>query len=271
MKKGMIILLSISFVVVAIVVLCFTLFGLNVATVNFKNQTEIYLTESSKQEIINSANFVESSCVLFMDKQAHINNIEKAHPYIKVINIETVFPNNIVVHCVEREELFAVKFNDYAYYICDEDLKVLKILELETEYVNTQLNAILINGYQNLRDDFAVGEFISANEEMDKVLKNFSTAFKLNNRTAAEQKGLIKELSLMREASVIYYDYTVSLVLTDFTDFQAKIVDAKDYLELKINSYLAVLSEISDIDKLEYSLYIYQTLKGEIVAHAIKK
>lgn len=271
MKKGMIIFLIISFVVIAFVVLCFTIFGFNVATVNFKNQTTLYATESSRQEIINSAKFVKNSSVLFMDKQTYINNIEREHPYIKVINIEIVFPNNITVHCVEREELFAIEFNDYEYYICDEDLKVLRILKLEDDYVNTQSNAIIINGYRNLSDGFAVGEFLKANEEMDKVLKSFSTAFKLNNRTAAEQKGLIKEISLLREPSVIYYDYTVSLIITDFTDFEAKIVDAKDYLELKVNLYLAVHSEISDSDKQEYSLYIYQTLDGKVIAHAINK
>jgi hypothetical protein len=39
-------------------------------------------------------------------------NLEKENSYLKVINIETIFPNKLIVHCAEREEFFSIKKNN---------------------------------------------------------------------------------------------------------------------------------------------------------------
>lgn len=54
-----------------------------------------------------------------------------------------------------------------------------------------------------------------------------------------------------------------------FTDFFSKVVDAEDLLEYKINLYLETLSIISDNEKQDSGLLIFQALDGKIVAHQI--
>lgn len=268
MKKSIIWIGSIVGFIGIIFILCFTLFALDKISVDFKNETTLFNSELKQQEIMESGEFT-GGCVFFMDKEVSIEKIEKAHPYIKVVNIEIIFPNDIVIHCYEREELFAVQFSEHEYYICDEELKILRLTLKTDDYLSTQTNAILVKGYENVPENLSEGDFLSVNKDKDNAIKKFSPAFKLNNRTTAEQKGLIKEIELEMYASVIHKKYMVALNLTDFTRFSAKIVDAEDYLEYKINSYLETLSIIPDDEKKDSELLVYQTLEGNIVAHQI--
>ena len=270
MKKSIIWISSILGFIGLIIILCFTLFGLNNIAVDFRNDTTLFNSELKKQEIIDSGEFASGSCVFFMDKNFISEKIEKANPYIKIVNIEIIFPNDIIIHCYEREEIFAIQFDDLSYYICDEELKILRILTLETDgYINTQTNAMLITGYEEINTDLSEGDFLSFGIDEDNAIKKFSPSFKLNNRTTVEQKGLIKEVEFELQASVIHMKYMIALVITDFTGFSAIIVDAEDYLEYKINLYLEAVSLIADNEKSNSELYIYETLEGKFFAHKV--
>lgn len=217
MKKVIIWISSILGFFGIILILCFTLFALNNVSVDFKNETTVFQDELTQKTIIEAGDFSNGSCVFFMDKQLNTDKIEKMHPYLKVINIETVFPNNFVIHCYEREELFAVQFDEKKYYICDEELKILRVLTLETDnYLSTQTNAINVKGYENVPKNLTAGDFLNIDKEKDIAIKKLSPAFKLNNRTTAEQKALIKEIEFEMYASVIHKKYMVALNIIDF-------------------------------------------------------
>lgn len=270
MKKSIIWISSILGFIVLIIILCFTLFGLNHISIDFRNQTSLFNSETKQQEIIESGEFVQGSCVLFMNEEKISEKIEKANPYIKVVNIEIIFPNNIIIHCFEREEIFAIQFDGLSYYICDEEQKILRILTLEMgNYVSTQTNAMIVSGYDEIDKNLSAGDFLSFDTDKDNALKKLSPAFKLNNRTTVEQKALIKEVKFELQASVIHKKYMIALRITDFTGFSAKIVDAEDFLEYKINIFLETVSLIEDADKETSELYIFQTLEGQFVAHQI--
>ena len=133
MSKKLIVSLVIVGVVVAIVLILFwTLFGLSSVSVEFASSLE-NLTVSA-EEIVEAGQFRMGSCVLFEGKRKSVEKIyakAKENPnfaYIRVLNIETVFPNKFVIHVAEREELFAVNYNGQTL-ICDRDLRVLNTRE----------------------------------------------------------------------------------------------------------------------------------------------
>ena len=86
----------------------------------------MYATEEDKQAIINSGGFSYGIPVFAVNKTEIINKLEKENYYLKVVNIETVFPNKLIVHCAEREELFSIKLSENLYYICDLRTKTFK-------------------------------------------------------------------------------------------------------------------------------------------------
>ena len=78
----------------------FTVFNIKSVSFNALNQNDYDTSTISVKK---------SGVVFFVNKQEMISDIEKQHPYINVINIETVFPNKLVVHYATREETFAFK------------------------------------------------------------------------------------------------------------------------------------------------------------------
>ena len=163
-NKKLAICLIIFACLATIVVLSRAIFALNSASVNFLETPQIM--QGKEQQIIESANFAYGSNVLFLGKKGYTQAIEKANPYIKVVNIETVFPNKFVIHCVERQEVFAFQQKNGTYAIIDEEFKVLKT---QNEFLNTTTNAILLTNLDEV-DNYEEGDFISLNDRQKSLV-----------------------------------------------------------------------------------------------------
>ena len=236
-KKLVIILSSILGVIALFVILSFTLFRVSVVEINFKNGTTIYAEEEDKQAIINSGGFSYSTPVFSVNKAEIINKLEKENYYLKVINIETVFPNKLVVHCAEREELFAIKLSDNLYYICDQHLKVLR---LDTSHNHEQGNAILLDGIDIFDKTVKVGEILSLTND-ENLIKEISNAFAFNNKTIADIRGMFKTISITYERNFYTKNTEPVITFTTFDDFKTKITLPDSYFIEKVNLMLALV------------------------------
>ena len=223
MKKKWIITIS-SLIALAglIVLLAFTVFSLKKVTLDFRTSTS-YIT-ATHEEIIESAEFKMGKSVLIHSKREYKNKIESFDPYLKVINIETVFPSSFVVHLAERQEVYAIPF-EYGHYICDEDLRVLRI---SYTYQNTDKNAILLN-YEGveIKNDYVESEYINLRKP-----SIYSAMYGLN-RPLGEQKSLIENVTLSTEYdSVIKRNQTVT-TLKYYSGQTFKIINDSFGLEYK--------------------------------------
>ncbi len=195
MSKKAIISLSIVLGIVAVILILFwTLFALSTVTVNYKTTTINLNVED--EEIVKAGEFQFGACVLFDGKNKYIENINnyvsqnENFAYLEIVNIETVFPNKYVIHIAEREEVFAVSF-DGQTLICDDDLRVLKILN--EEYESTKENPILLENLEIENQEIKVGTFLEVKEK--GVLNLFDAQF-VNNRDLKEQKAYFKSITL---------------------------------------------------------------------------
>ena len=94
-NKRLAVCLVIFAFLVVIVVLTSTVFALKEVSVEFLSTTDKL---SGQQDIvIESANFSYGESTLFLNRQKYIDRIEKNNPYIKIVNIQSVFPNKLVV------------------------------------------------------------------------------------------------------------------------------------------------------------------------------
>jgi len=171
-----------------IVLLAFTVFSLKKVTLDFRTSTS-YIT-ATDQEIIESANFNMGKSVLIHNKKEYKKEIENFNPYIKVVNIETVFPSSFVVHIAERQEVYAIPF-EYGHYICDEELRVLRISYF---YENLKNNAIILK-YEGveIKNDYIEGEYIKLRHPIV-----YSSMYELN-RPLGDQQALIESITLSTE------------------------------------------------------------------------
>lgn len=171
-NKSLIIILSVLAFIVLLVVLTSAIFCLKNAELNFLSNT-IKLT-GQDDAILQSAEIKYNKSIFFTNKNEYIKNLEEKNPYIKIINIETLFPNTIRINAVERNELLCIKgFEESAfkaYMIMDDELKVL---ENSSSFVNTKNNAILV-GFENENADiFESGQVF--NGDFSNLLKKLTT------------------------------------------------------------------------------------------------
>lgn len=147
-KKIIIALSGVLSILTLLIILCFTAFSLKTVKIDFRTSLE-NITVSEK-EILESGKFKKGGSVFFHGKNGYKKNLENFNPYIKVVNIETVFPSTFVVHLVERQEVFAIAFEG-GHYICDEELRVLRICLNENN--DNETNDNNSNGNENTTDN----------------------------------------------------------------------------------------------------------------------
>ena len=224
------------------VILCFTLFRTHNIELSFHNQTTIFASDDKQIELINSAKINTAQPIFSLNKKEITNNLELNNPYLKVINIETVFPNKLVIHCAEREEMFCIKSNNDLYYICDDDLKILSI----TRTVDFQQgNAVLLEGVTVLNTGAQTGETLDL-ATGDELIKTISNAFAHSNKTITDIKGMFKNLMLKFEYNVYTSKMEPTLEFTTYDNFVINVRNAKSFLATKLNLLLSVVPQKPD-------------------------
>lgn len=228
--------------ILVIVILIFTLFAVRKVEIDFKNQSTIFSGEAQENIANNSAIPIGAS-IFTLNKTYIKDQLEKDNPYLKVVNIESVFPNKIIIHCAEREETYAVKAGESKYFICDADFKVLNI---QAHYRDDQYNAILFEGLEsNITNANRVnaGGFLEFNYDAE-LLKSLGQALLKNNKTVAQQRGLISSITL---SSKIYPFTATNLPyfeIKDFNGFVTNIYKPDTLLAEKLQYMFATLSQV---------------------------
>ena len=277
MRKKLLITLSITFGIVAVLLILFwTLFGLSSITVQYHSTKDnLTITDS---EIIAAGQFRKHSSVLFEGKKKSIKKIEKFafenenFAYLRVLNIETVFPNKFVIHVAEREELFAVAHGE-KFLICDRDLRVLRIMD---GYTSTGTNPILLENLTIQNTDVKVGSFLRVQE---KNIQNLYGAFLKNNQTLAMQRGHYKQMGLSTYQDEITLKNYFALSLQTFSGRRFVINNIDFALNEKVQKMLAVESELfalevdgdGDIINDGEKIYVVQLESGEYVSFDSEK
>lgn len=277
-NKKLILTLGIVFsVLIVCIILNFAVLSLRTVEIDFKNQETVFASEESKSLIREDKSIKLGTSIFGVNKKEITASLEANNEYLKVVNIETVFPNKIIIHCAEREETYAVKANDTKYFICDAEFKVLYIYYSQPLFPSDQSNVILVTGLE-IKNEYRVnpGDFLEFNSEIE-ILKSIGTSLLLNNKTVAMQKSLIKSIEF---TSDIYY-YTAKkqpyIIVTDFNGFKTNIYALNTLLAEKFQTMFMCLSQIvynpavmfkSDIESGEVTLdtlsadyYLNYTLK----------
>lgn len=273
MSKKLVISLSILFgLIVVVLILFWTLFGLSSVSVSF--DSTIKNLSISENEIIEVGGFRKGACVLFEGKKSSIKKIENYasknsnFAYLKVVNIETVFPNKFVVHVEEREELFSVK-TDENFLVCDREFRVLKIVE---DFQSTPENAILLEGLDFENQDIKTGDFLQLNQTS---MKNFCSVMIENNRTIGQQTGKFKSLVLENYIDSNNNNKYIKLILKTFQNKKYEINNIDFAFSAKVRKLFNVESSLYShkvdsygnfIDDKNEIIYVKKLATGEYVS-----
>lgn len=168
--------------IVALIVLSSAVFSLSSVEVNF--MYEVSNLEGKQQEIVQAGDFAYGTNVLFLKKNPYISKLEKQFPYLKILNIETCFPNKLVINCEERQPTFTVQLEDKSYAIIDEDYKILEKINVTGSYVSSVSNPILLEGVK-FTGGKNEGDFLSIDKSQENLMLNLMLGFKQWNLDTA--------------------------------------------------------------------------------------
>lgn len=122
-NKRLIILLSVFAFLALVAVLCSTVF--TVRTVQVEWATTKVNFVNSDDDVVSQVK--RGGSVFLLDKTAIADTLEGMFPYLKVEGLEIKFPNKLVVHASERQEVFEIKTRDNVHYVLDGECKVLRV------------------------------------------------------------------------------------------------------------------------------------------------
>lgn len=264
-KKKLIIISSVCVSAIAILLtLMFTLFGLklNNVTLQVHQIYQPFMTEEFTQEVVSNTSLKQNNSVFFINKKSITSEIESQFPQVRVINIETVFPNGLVIHIAKREGLFAlINQANSKFLILDRDFKVLDIVDT---FVSTQENEILLNSvdYSNLT--VQKGDFINLGEN-GTILSNLAKSFLTANRDSTEQKYLIKTVDILVDEVREYISNDEKVVkITLIDNFEILIYSARTKLNEKIALMFSALPEAYPLYNNTHILEVFEKNDGSL-------
>jgi len=224
MKAKRIVLLSaLLCVIVVFVVLSSTVFSLKQVEFCFL-KTPLHYSTSHSEQIIESGKFNYGQSIFLVNKQDHINKIEKEFPYIKVVGIESIFPNILLIQSVEREQLYGfLNKTQTQLAICDGDCKVLRVVEVKDGVVSEEIP--IVNCGQSF-EKFEVGDFLQF-AHLD-IFKSLATAFQESNYSNAEIARMFKTISIVEKEN-----YETILRINSYNKYRILIYEPTKYLSEK--------------------------------------
>lgn len=182
-------------------------------------------------EIITTAGFKTGKSIFMLDKEKAIKNIESKYSHIKVVQIKTTSLTSIEFKIRSRHEMFYIEANEQ-YYLLDEDLKVLQILDF-SQPEPSHLTKI-INKDLEISDNTQVCDFVG-DDEQQSIIYNLHEAMNI----------YVTKLDKETEVNLSREDIREILRIVEFEDLES-------YNKLKIiTSYGVKL----DIEKPQSNLH----------------
>ena len=255
-NKRLVIILSVFSFLVLVAVLCSTVFTVKKVSLNWLTTKSYFL--DMDDTIIADVKTGES--VFLVDKQSIIDTLEGKYPYLKVVSAEVKFPNKLVLHTAERQELYSLKLQDGKYAIMDSDCKVLRFAT-ETDLSGMSLKPIplILKGYVYNDNNFLVSQVANMGW-IKNVITNLSVALYECGYQEVDSKNNISGLTI----DVSGYENKM-LVDMSYSDLDGdggtkiEILQISDKLSEKFRFAIGVYDGLTASQKSHGKIQVYST------------
>ena len=205
------IIVSVLAVITLLVVLSSTVFAVSSARIIWYNTPTGTLASLTNEKVLENSK-ISGQSVFILDRKKAINSLESKYPRMRVIDIEVTWPNNINVHAIERQEVYAIKLNDSKYAITDE---YFKILEIRNNYLSTQTNPILVESDDIIDNNYKLNDIIEF--KYNETFINIYNAFIQLEQDLTDMRALCANLNYTNSKVTINTHFGVTIILDNPT------------------------------------------------------
>ena len=263
-NKRLIVILCVLAFLTVLIVINSTLFTLQSVNINWLTTKHELLTIKD-YEITDE---VDKGQSIFLIKKDEIANVlEKQYPYLRVVSIETKFPNKLVIHSAERESLYAVKLSDDEYAIIDERGKVLSLSnssifagtdgDLGAKPIRINFESLSIN-----IEDFVVGENVGS-EFIKNLLSNLSASLRQSSYIPTTSKGVFKTIDVVSQGT------TNEITMQTRSGLNIKIKEIEKYTTEKLILAFARYNTLHNDGVINCTIEVFENEELGIVAREI--
>ncbi len=250
-NKALAIVLLVLFVLVLLVVLASAVFCVGTVELVWYNTPNKCAT-ITVEKVVKDSGMSNNQSIFTLDRQRYMQNIEQSDPYLKVLSYEVVWPNNIRIHLMEREEVYCIQDGD-RYLILDEEFKVLR--EGLGEYQGGAVDCILIQGRSGVdTTGYNIGDFVPEQDFVDYV--GLVDAFEASGMDLVGLKALIHDVEVVGDV----------LTMHTYLGVDIEILNSSYYTNTKVS---AALGKLEDLEPNEYSkgsIYVFKNEQSLIEA-----
>ena len=238
-NKRLIIILSVFAILVLIAVLCSTVFTVKDVSINWLT-TSPNISQSDEEFI---QEVEKGQSVFLVDKTSIAEKLETKYPYLKVVSVEIKFPNKLVIHTAERQELYSVKIKDNKHAILDSDCKVLRfVTDSQLSSIEVKPIVVDVQGYTIKEDIFEVSKFAELGW-IKNVLNNFSVALYSCGYEDIDAKNNIDHMQI----NVGGYDNKINMTMRYGVEIE--IQQISDKLNEKFAFAMGIYDKLSEEEK----------------------
>lgn len=265
-SKRLIVVLCVLAFLTVLIVLNSTLFTLQSISVNWLT-TKCELTGVKDYDIVDRVS--RGGSIFLVDKEKISKDLENKYPYLRVVSIETKFPNKIVIHSAEREALYAIKLSDSEYAILDEKGKVLSLENdgifagTDGDLGNRPIKVFFDEISINVRD-FKVGEMVEQ-EYISSLLSTLSHSLRESNYTPTTSKGVLKEINVSQKLGITSNTTTSVISLTTRSGITMDIENFENGTTDKLLMAFARYNDLQSQGVISRAIIVFEDRNGDFV------
>ncbi len=231
-KKGLFFTIFIILLITLSAVLFSCVFCLKNQQVKIIDNSAILIDNS---DIIETAGLKSRQPIFLLNKEQAIANIEHKYANIKVVQIKTTGLTSIEICVRSRHKTFYVEDNE-KYYILDEDLKVLEIVE---DITNTAApNLIKININLNIAENAKVCDFLGSNSQKKVIYSLYSSMINVATKKVEDKEvyfDRVDVINTIKQVEIQNFETFNKLLITTNYGVLLDVEKPEKDLEKKIN------------------------------------
>ncbi len=267
-SKKFIILISILLIIALIIILASSVFTLKTISFNFLNQRNV-LAKYTTDVFVEDVSVPYGDSIFLINKTKLKDDLESKNAYLEVVSIEKTFPNNIVIHASEREEVYAIKIEDNTYAITDKSLKILKFCDkqylTQTGYIAPIVVEIEYDNVDLASKGYKICDFIQETGVTDILLSTVNS-FVSAGYSITSFKGFASNIKLcesgkFRSSSDSGYDleFVKTVEISTKYGIKVSINDAYSNIYNKVAMGIATYEKIHDSHHTTGEILVYET------------
>ncbi len=269
MDKRVLALIIIFAIIAITLILCATVFLLRNVEVGYSAVGEDAVV--SKEEIIAASGLKPNKNVLFINEKQIVSNVQQKYPQVKVINVERVFPNKVIIYVTVRVPILAVSVGD-EFALIDREMFVTDIVSSD-ELIQKQ-NAY---GYEFIRVNFSLpsekavqGKQIAADVSKELcVVQNVIAGYEnLDDDLGLLNQNLrsfVESVKVVENDGSVYSDGEYIALIKTSTGVEIRLpsVNLGKLINLSYDWYNNLIdsSNAEDVSKLNSGFVIYKNEK----------